>query len=93
MEFGRYLVLSTTHIRCSTAENLTRWAGSASGSQPVEVAPTACGWFVSTRLGGDASALPHDLRAVLALGRAHDCHYVLLDSDGDEVSGLQVFPW
>ncbi|MCP3732152.1 hypothetical protein M9978_17150 [Sphingomonas sp. MG17] len=93
MEFGRYVVLSTAHIRCSTAEELTRWAALAPDLQPAAVSLTPYGWFVATRTGAESAALPAELRAILAFGGTHDCDYVLLDCDGDKVAELAVFPW
>jgi hypothetical protein len=91
MKFGTYLVLSTAHVRCATAELLTGWAALAATEQPVAVSATLCGWFLPT--SGDHRQLPDELGAVLALGRSLGCGYVLLDSDGEEIPDLPVFPW
>lgn len=93
MEFGRYVVLSTAHIRCSTAEELTRWAALAPDLQPVAVSLTGYGWFVATRTVAGSATVPAELHAILAFGRTHDCDYVLLDCDGDKAAELAVLPW
>lgn len=93
MEFGKYLVLSTAHVHFATAELLTAWAQFPPAEQPLAMASTQYGWFLSTRSVLDGEALPEELPAILALGRAHGCDHVLLDSDGEEVAELPVFPW
>lgn len=93
MEFGKYVVLSTAHVRCATAERLTAWTGLPPELQPIAVAPTSYGWFLPTRSLVDAEQLPEELPAILAFGLGHGCDYVLLDSDGEEASELPVFPW
>ncbi len=93
MEFGRYVVLSTAHVRCATAERLNALAGLPPEAQPLAVASTQCGWLLGTRRPTDGTDVPDELHAILALGRRHGCGYVLLDSDGAETSELPVFPW
>jgi hypothetical protein len=94
MKFGRYVVLSTAHVRCATGEQLTAWAQLLPSAQPIPVASTQNGWFLSTRPPApDDPALPGELRAILAFGRDRRCDYILLDSDGDVTDALPVFPW
>ncbi len=95
MEMGTYLVLSTAHIRCATAEILNRWADLPVGKQPLLIAPTHYGWFLGTaRARPDALRhLPKELPGILALGGAYGCHYVLLDCDGPVEEALPTFPW
>lgn len=95
MEFGRYLVLSTAHVRCATAQLLDTWATVPAIEQPLPVVSTHYGWFLPTRYPAEPSApqFPDELPAILAFGRLHDCDYVLLDSDGPEVADLPLFPW
>ena len=95
MEFGRYLVLSTAHIRCATAERLEGWARLPAIERPLAVASTHYGWFVATRelSLAEAAHLPEELPALLAFARTQDCAYILLDCDGPEESHLPVFPW
>ncbi|WP_447725541.1 DUF5983 family protein [Sphingomonas koreensis] len=93
MEFGKYVVLSTAHVRCATAERLTAWAKLPPELQPIAVAPTSYGWFLPTHSVSDAEELPEELPAILAFGRDRGCDHVLLDSDGEEVAELPVFPW
>lgn len=95
METGQYLVLSTAHIRCATGQLLTNWADLTPAHQPLAVAPTGYGWFLLTLEVTDEAArlLPKELPAILALGRAQGCDYVLLDSDGPVEDVLPTFPW
>lgn len=95
MEFGKYVVLSTAHVRCATAELLTAWASLAPTNQPVPVASTHYGWFLPTQVLTDLDdpCFPAELHAILDFGREHGCDYVLLDSDGDRIGALPVFPW
>lgn len=95
MEIGRYLVLGTGHIRCSTARLLAEWAALPASSQPLAVASTQCGWFIATGYepeGGDRQ-IPGEMRALIHFGRAQGCGYILLDSDGPEEIFLPLFPW
>jgi hypothetical protein len=95
MEFGKYVVLSTAHVRCATAELLTAWALLPPTDQPLPVASTHYGWFLPTRHLAipDDLRLPDELGALLAFGRDQGCDYVLLDCDGDRTDVLPVFPW
>lgn len=92
MKTEKYLVLNTVHVRCSTAELMTVWAQQWLTEQPMAVSPTPCGWFLPTSLNDDR-LLPPELPGILAFGRDHGCSYVLLDSDGEVVPELPVFPW
>lgn len=93
MEFGRYVVLSTAHVRCATAVLLTAWAQLPAAAQPLAVASTQYGWFLATRVVAKNGDFPDELHAILTFGRAHGCDYVLLDSDGEQTEALPVFPW
>lgn len=95
METGQYLVLSTAHIRCATGQLLNAWADYPPHRQPLPVAPTQYGWFLHTGalLPDTQRRLPKELPTILALGRASECEYVLLDSDGPIEKGLPTFPW
>jgi hypothetical protein len=95
MEFGRYLVLSTAHVRCSTGQLLDQWAKLSATEQPLPVASTHYGWFIATRLveGDAAKRLPAELPPILAFARALDCDHVLFDCDGPEIAALTQFPW
>ncbi|WP_157217987.1 DUF5983 family protein [Flavisphingomonas formosensis] len=95
MEIGRYIVLSTAHLRCATAELLTEWSQLPPSAQPLAPAPTQCGWFLSTRdsQGLQNGQLPDELAPILAFGRACGCAYILFDCDGPEEDALPTFPW
>jgi hypothetical protein len=95
MEFGRYVVLSTAHVHYATAELLTAWALLPPADQPLAVASTQYGWFVSTRPLSDPAdrRVPEELLGLLSFGREQRCDYVLLDCDGDRTDALPVFPW
>lgn len=95
MEFGKFVVLSTAHVRCATAERLTVWALLPPAEQPIAVAATQCGWFLPTRfpVRCTGAGIPDELHAILAFGRDHGCAYVLLDSDGEPTDALPTFPW
>ena len=94
-DFGCYLVLSTAHIRCSTAEMLDHWSQLSCHHQPLAVARLGLGWLVPTRVTRShaAHALPEDIPAILAFGRAQGCDHVLLDCDGPEEQELPLYPW
>jgi hypothetical protein len=96
MEKGQYLVLGTAHIRCATGQLLNDWADLPPARQPLSVAPTQYGWFIPTRVetsGSAARHLPKEIPAILELGRAQGCDYVLLDCDGPNEDALPTFPW
>jgi hypothetical protein len=92
MNIRHHLVLSTAHIRHATADLLTRWAELLPTEQPLAVSATLCGWFVPTGVT-DPTHLPAELFTILVFGRAQGCSYVLLDSDGEELDALPIFPW
>lgn len=95
MEFGKYLVLSTAHVRCSTGELLDGWAKLSATEQPLAVASTYYGWFIPTRPvdGEAAKRLPAELPTILAFARACGCDHVLFDCDGPAIPDLTEFPW
>jgi hypothetical protein len=93
MQFGKYVVIGTMHVRCATAERLSDWARRTAASQPLPVAATQCGWFIATCAPERSDALPAELPGILAFGREHGCAWVLIDSDGPACAGLPVFPW
>ncbi|MDO6415378.1 hypothetical protein Q4F19_13375 [Sphingomonas sp. BIUV-7] len=92
---GCYLVLSTAHIRCSTAQMLDHWAQLYAHQQPLAVARMGFGWLISTCIVSErmAQSLPEEIPAILAFGRAQGCDHVLLDCDGREERRLPVYPW
>lgn len=94
-DVGCYLVLSTAHIRCSTAQMLDHWAELPIHRQPLAVARLGLGWFVSTRATSmrGAESLAEEIPAILAFGRAQGCDHVLLDCDGPEERMLPLYPW
>lgn len=95
MEIEKHLVLSTAHIRFKTSQLLERWASDPAELQPLIVARTWYGWFVSTVEveGEEAALIPEELAALQLYGREQDCRFLLLDCDGDEIEGLAIFPW
>ena len=95
MEYGKYLVLSTAHVRCSTGELLDRWAKLSVTEQPLAVASTHYGWFIPTRAveGEAAKHLPAEVPPILAFARARGCDHVLFDCDGPSIAELTQFPW
>ena len=93
MEIGRYLVISTAHLRFAGAMLLDRWARLPPAAQPLVVSATACGWFVATPEPADRRDVPDELIPILAYARAHGCALVLFDSDGPEDADLALFPW
>jgi hypothetical protein len=95
MEIGRHLVLSTAHIRCATAQLLNCWASLPLAQQPLAVAPTSCGWFLSTCADQTpcGTLWPAEIPPVLAYARAQGCSYILLDCDGPEDPALPRFAW
>lgn len=91
MEIGRYIVLSTAHVRCATGQLLTDWSALPAERQPLPVAPTAHGWFLATCHA--TRLIPSELPPILALSRENGCNYVLLDCDGPVEAALPTFPW
>jgi hypothetical protein len=95
LEVGAYCVLSTTHIRATTAALLDLWAGTLATAAPMTVASTVHGWFVATSpvRAAQAEQVPDDLKQVTQFGRAHGVDFVLLDCDAPAVADLQCFSW
>lgn len=95
MLFGRYVAISTEHVRYTTAELLNGWATLPAPERPVGVISTYYGWFLPTQ-DADPVKLPAsaaELPAILAFGRMHGCTYVLLDPDAPSTDQLPTFPW
>ena len=94
-EIGAFLVLSTAHIPLETALLLNRWAELAAAAQPLVVASTSYGWFLSAAAvkGRAAQAIPTEIAGIQRFARSLGCHYILLDCDGEEVEELPTFSW
>jgi hypothetical protein len=77
---GRYLELSTGHLRAETRDHLDLYEGIAAD-------PTECGWLMQMPSPGDAreqaerGAWPEELLAIVELAWKHDCGRVLFDRD------------
>lgn len=95
LRIRRHLVLSTSHIRPSTADLLDQWAPMLPEARPLGVAEAGYGWFVLTDpLDGEAlEMVPPELRAAIDFARAQGCRWLLLDRDADCVDELQTFGW
>lgn len=88
------MALSTAHVRVETAQLLDAWAQLPAADQPLPVASTQYGWFVSTRQPSDKpGAVPPEIGTLLAFGRQHGCAYILFDCDGPEEPLLPTYPW
>ena len=94
MERGRYVVLSTTHVRHATAELLVAWSEPPATERPLAIAGTEGGWFLPTfaLADGEDTRLPAELLSILQLARREGCSYVLLDCDGPVIDALVAFP-
>ena len=95
MEFGRYLVLSTSHVCMRTAERLDAWAALDRALRPLAVASTHEGWFVASREIPEPfrRKVPQELLAAMRLARDVGCDFLLFDCDADTIATLRVFPW
>lgn len=95
IEQGRYCVLSTAHLTVQTAGLLDQWASWPPTDRPIDIAASVYGWFVPTRLPGEAQQvqLPDDLLKLMAFGREHAFRFLLLDCDGDSADALPVHDW
>jgi hypothetical protein len=95
LEVGCYLVLSTAHVRCTTATLLDQWADLSAIEQPLAVSRTHYGWFIPTRSMPVASSaeVPDELPELLDFARAKGCAHILFDCDGPEEPSLPLFPW
>lgn len=95
LRIGRHLVISTSHIRPSTADLLDQWAPMLPESRPIGVAESGYGWFVLTDpLDGEERAmLPPELGAAIDFAHRQGCRWLLLDRDADSIDGLETFDW
>lgn len=95
IEQGRYCVLSTAHLTVQTARLLDEWAAWPPTERPIDIAASVYGWFVPTRLPGQAqqARLPDDLLKLMAFGRERAFRFLLLDCDGDSADALPVHDW
>lgn len=95
LRFGRHLVISTSHIRPSTADLLDQWAPMLPECRPLGVAEAGHGWFVLTDPleGEERDMIPSELWKAIAFARAQGCRWLLLDRDADTVDALETFDW
>lgn len=95
IEQGRYCVLSTAHLTVQTARLLDEWAAWPPTDRPIDIAASVHGWFVPTRLPGQAqqARLPDDLLKLMAFGRERAFRFLLLDCDGENAEALPVHDW
>lgn len=95
LRIRHYLVISNSHIRPATADLLDQWAHLLPEHRPVGVAETGYGWFVLTDPldESDLEMIPDELAAAISFARGQGCRYLLLDRDGDEIDGLDLFDW
>ena len=95
MDYGKHLILSTAHVTHKTSETLTGWASLPAELQPLVVASTWYGWFVSTFEveGEPARSIPAELADIQRFARGLGCDYVLLDCDAETVGELPTFSW
>lgn len=95
LRIRHYLVASNSHIRPATADLLDQWARLLPEQRPIGAAETGYGWFVLTDplSESDLEMIPEELAAAISLARARGCRYLLLDRDGDQIDGLELFDW
>lgn len=95
LRIRRHLVISTNHIRPSTADLLDHWALMLPEARPLGVAEAGYGWFaLADPLDGEElEMVPPELRAAIDFARAQGCRWLLLDRDADCVDGLETFDW
>lgn len=94
LETHRFVVISTAHIRETTAELLD--------NTPVKEWPCLggtygeYGWFLyahDENAGVDPDVIPSELFDVMTWARKQGCNYILFDIDADEVEDLPAFDW
>ncbi|MBO9579505.1 MAG: hypothetical protein J7498_01275 [Sphingobium sp.] len=95
LEYGDYLVLSTSHITKATSSLLDQWAQIEPMQCPLSVANNHYGWFVSANPvpPADQDKLPADLAAALTFARDQGCTYLLLDRDAGTTAHLPEYEW
>lgn len=95
LRIRRHMVISTSHIRPSTASLLDQWAPMLPDGRPLCVAETGYGWFVLADPIDEAllDMVPIELRSVIDFARLHGCRWLLLDRDADCTDGLETFDW
>jgi hypothetical protein len=94
IEVGCYLVLSTLHIRCSTAVLLDKWSELPAIGQPIAASRTNYGWFIPSKAGPmPPPVLPSEFEKLLRFARSKGCAHILFDCDGPIEPSLPTFPW
>lgn len=94
-EIHRMLVLSTAHIKKSTATDLEL---ASTGIDMVMGLPAffkkgALGWFICVDPIDGETWFPDDLLNIIAYSRARGCTWIMLDLDGPVVDGLKTWEW
>lgn len=98
MDITKCLTVSSVHVTQETIELLSQEAQSKTLDYPLclsvyEKAEYGFWIHVPREDRAFAPSLPADLKACLMLAREHDCQWLCLDRDGEEVSMLPTYDW
>lgn len=96
---GKYLDVSTAHVKRETMQDITdtgrsRYEITNRKWLPViAVYPEGAFLWVSEEPETDNPNLPEELKRLLKIARAQDCYLIRLDADGDIIPGLLTYDW
>ena len=95
MEISKMLTLSTGHITRDTANLLESLADEYEDiiGSPIIYKKGDYGWFVHIPEELDEYSIPYDLLQVLEFAKRHDCDWLCLDCDGQEIEFLPQYEW
>lgn len=92
------LVVSTAHIKESTAQWLNKQVEQKSVNSEVILFPKGeYGWFIYVNLDENDNIenlnIPEDLSKLLTITAQEDCYWLCLDRDGFEIDSLPRYEW
>lgn len=89
-----FLILSTSHIKQETAEELDCAEYYSGNSSVLAGGPfSEYGWFMYAQDCNPDGKVPSELMDVFAYANAHDCDYVLFDRDAEVIEELPTWEW
>lgn len=93
MEICKLLTISTAHVKEETFDALESETIDIV-AYPVEWCGDLYGFFILALDYDDTSeSIPEDLKACLDFAIGHDCTWLRIDGDGEELSELPVYDW
>lgn len=94
LEIHKMLVISTAHVSLETKELLEGAEFIDAAEVPLTLTWGDYGWLIYAEAEPEEeNGFPDDLQRCMDFSKKHDCPWLRLDCDGDQVDGLEHFDW